>query len=67
MKKTEFEIPLEEYNKKAAPIVAALYDLECPDVECPDCPVYIPTPQIGPYLGCMICCLQERINPEVKP
>jgi hypothetical protein len=63
----KFEIPLEEYRKRAAPKIAAFYNLPCPDVECTDCPAYIHTPAEGQYIGCMICRLQERINPEVKP
>jgi hypothetical protein len=63
----KFEIPLEEWRKRASKQIEDFYNLPCPDVECPDCPAYIPTPAEGPYIGCMICRLFERINPEVKP
>lgn len=65
--KNKFEIPLEEYRKKAAPIVAALYEIPCPYGHCKNCPSHIEPPTDKLYVGCMVCRLQERFNPEEAP
>jgi len=64
----EKEIPLEEFKKRAAPIIAALYELDCPtQLDCEECLAYFHTSIEKQYVGCMICRLQERFNPEEAP